>query len=205
MHLKKFKSWNVDERVLQVVKGTCFKWFLDIQDAPQRWQMISALIRFYNKDKNCFMFPEDGQSPIYLDFGLEDILHITRLPIDGLHVSGRESVDVVGVIKEHLNIDEAKANSLLLIKHNKKCEQINPSFLKRDFEEVPEDADLEPYVKAYLLYLLGTAIFPNNSNCFHECIYHGYQTRPDRFNWFDSDSEGKPGRRYLLFHKIETR
>ncbi|WCJ24685.1 hypothetical protein M5689_006625 [Euphorbia peplus] len=82
----------------------------------------------------------------------------------GMLVSGRESADVVGVIKEHLNIDETKAISLLLIKHNKKCEQINPSFLKRDFEEVPEDADLEPYVKAYLLHLLGTVIFPNSFN-----------------------------------------
>lgn len=45
---------------------------------------------------------------------------------------------------------------------------INLSRLKFAFEAVPQEEDigLEPYFKAYLLFLLGEVILPNNSSSF---------------------------------------
>lgn len=52
------------------------------------------------------------------------------------------------------------------MKKGKECFGISLIELKKVFEEVPEEChglSLEPYVKAYLLYLLGQVVFPNTS------------------------------------------
>ncbi|XP_065854219.1 protein MAIN-LIKE 1-like [Euphorbia lathyris] len=169
MHLEKFKSWNADPRVIQAVEATCFKWFLRMGDpGHQSLQMITALLFFYNKDSECFQFPKEDRQSLYLDFGLQDILYITGLPIDGIQVSGFEDKDSTKVIKDHFCVDENTAARLFMKKDGKNCEQINPARLMELFQKVPENvtdaAALEPYVKAYLLYLIGVVLFSNNSN-----------------------------------------
>jgi hypothetical protein len=44
--------------------------------------MLTALLYFYNVDEDCFTF----ENNIMLDFGLQDILYIKGLPIDGKQV-----------------------------------------------------------------------------------------------------------------------
>ncbi|EXB45001.1 hypothetical protein L484_001480 [Morus notabilis] len=88
------------------------------------------------------------------------------LPIDGMPTTGLESADPVGVIRTHLNLSESKAKELLKVKKGKECFGNSLIELKKIFEEVPEEChglSLEPYVKVYLLYLLGQVVFPNTS------------------------------------------
>lgn len=63
---------------------------------------------------------------------------------------------------KHFEISEEKAKSLM------KNSGIDLSRLKSEFEMVPrgEDINLEPYFKAYLLFLLGEVILPNNSSSY---------------------------------------
>jgi hypothetical protein len=90
MHLNNFTSWNVDTRVYDAVNKTCFKYFLRIKKdvfLRQNWQMITALVDYYDCNINCFKFKETSHLDYHLDFGLEDIMYITGLPIDGIQVS----------------------------------------------------------------------------------------------------------------------
>ncbi|WCJ31691.1 hypothetical protein M5689_013162 [Euphorbia peplus] len=86
----------------------------------------------------------------------------------GVQVSGFEDDDVVDVVMQHLCVDKEKAESLLMGKTGKKYAEISPKYLKMAFETVPTNLPnvvaLEPYVKAYLLYLIGLVLFPNKSN-----------------------------------------
>ncbi|KAL6575601.1 hypothetical protein OROHE_000978 [Orobanche hederae] len=80
-------------------------------------------------------------------------------------VSGWEMSDSIGTIKEHLKIDEDMAKEMLLVKNGKMTHNITTDSLQNKFQAVPEDAqDLEPYFKAYILFLLGTVIIPNGSS-----------------------------------------
>lgn len=123
MHINNFASWKVDPRVANIVLQTCFNWCLQIKSSElkrQNWQMISALVYFYNPEKQCFKFEEiteEGRKDkFYVDFGLEDILYITGLPINGMQVSGLESEDPIGTIVEHLKLSEVEAKALLIHK-----------------------------------------------------------------------------------------
>ncbi|MCI06197.1 hypothetical protein A2U01_0027254, partial [Trifolium medium] len=83
MQLNKFTSWAVDDKIKAAVEKTCFKYFLQFPNNVQikvPLQMFSALLYFYDEDEACFMF---GEEHFAVDIGLEDILFITGLPIDG--------------------------------------------------------------------------------------------------------------------------
>lgn len=83
MHLNSFKGWNLNDSVKKEVEKTCFKYFLDITDINirQNCTLIDSIVKCYIPKKHCFKFGEQ-----YVDFGLEDILYITGLPIDGTQV-----------------------------------------------------------------------------------------------------------------------
>lgn len=127
--------------------------------------LLSALASMYDESKDHFVI---GNPKMDIDFGLEDVLYITGLPTDAEHVSGYESQNIKGTIMEHFKINEEKAESLMMNSGN----SIDLSRLKFEFEMVPqeEDIDLEPYFKAYLLFLLGEFIHPNNS-CSYSPMY----------------------------------
>ncbi|CAH8378092.1 unnamed protein product [Eruca vesicaria subsp. sativa] len=65
---------------------------------------------------------------------------------------------------EHFKINEEKAESLMMNSGN----SIDLSRLKFEFEMVPQgkNIDLDPYYKAYLLFLLREVILPNNNNSY---------------------------------------
>lgn len=162
MRINAFMSWKVDDRVKSVVESTCFRWFLHIPNINirQNWNLITALAKFYNSKLNCFEF----ESNFCVDFGLEDVINITGLPIDGMQVSGFESDDPVGTITHHLQVSETTARSLVMRNDGRNCFGLDMKKLKSSFEAVPNGVDkIEPYVKAYLLCLLGQVLFPNKS------------------------------------------
>ncbi|KAJ4876310.1 hypothetical protein Rs2_41328 [Raphanus sativus] len=70
----------------------------------------------------------------------------------------------MGTLIRHFKINQEKAESLMMNSRN----SINLSRLKSEFETVPqeEDIDLEPYFKAYLLFLLRQVIIPNNNSSY---------------------------------------
>ncbi|CAH8277322.1 unnamed protein product [Arabidopsis lyrata] len=121
--------------------------------------LLTALASMYDESKDHFVI---GNPKMDIDFGLEDVLYITGLPIDGEQVSGLESENIMNTIMHHFQITEERAKSLM------KNSGIDLSRLKLEFEMVPQgnEVDLEPYFKAYLLLLLGEVILPNNSSSF---------------------------------------
>ena len=163
MHMTKFLAWKLDPRVSKLVESTCFRWVLKIENGVYRQDinLLSALVSMYDESRNHFVI---GNPKMDIDFGLEDVLYITGLPTDGEQVSGYESQDIKGTIVKQLKIDEEKAESLMMNSGS----SINLSRLKSAFEAVPQEEDigLEPYFKAYLLFLLGEVILPNNSSSF---------------------------------------
>ena len=83
-----------------------------------------------------------------------------------MQVSGPECNDCVKLVAKHFKITPAEAEKLLVCKDKKKSFDIDLKILKRDYEHVPEnisDEDLLVYVKAYLLYLIGTLLFVSKS------------------------------------------
>lgn len=83
MKLNKFTHWTVDPRVKEEVEKTCFKYFMRFPEGKLNMpnKMIAALLRFYENVEEHFVF---GDTKI--DLGLEDVMYITGLPIDGKQV-----------------------------------------------------------------------------------------------------------------------
>lgn len=91
-----------------------------------------------------------------------------------MQVSGPEYNDNAELIAKHFKITPVEAEKLLVCKDKKKSFDIDLKILKRDYEHVPEnisDEDLVVYVKAYLLYLLGTLLFGSKSFGFIPSFY----------------------------------
>jgi len=83
-----------------------------------------------------------------------------------VQVSGPECNDSAELIAKHFKITLAEALKFLVCKDKKKFFDLDLKILKKDYEHVPKnylDEDLVVYVKAYLLYLLGTLLFGSKS------------------------------------------
>ncbi|KAK2457436.1 hypothetical protein QL285_004707 [Trifolium repens] len=134
MHLNTFTSWVPDMKLKNEVEKTCFKYFVQLSNANQikiPLQMLAALLEFYNTDGEYFKFGD-----VVLDIGLEDILYITGLPIDGKQVSGVEHKNATVTIAEHLSITEAEAKDLLLVtKRDKQSFDIDLGKLRAKFKD----------------------------------------------------------------------
>ena len=125
----------------------------------------TTLVLKYDIKESRFAFRSEEEA-FHLDIGLEDIWNITGLLIDGKQVSGKEYSNSIGVIKEHLNLGDSEAKDLLQYRNNKVTSMIEVNKLKVKFEKVPKHAnesEIRPFVKAYLLYLLGQVILLNSS------------------------------------------
>jgi hypothetical protein len=71
-------------------------------------------VESYNVQTGCFSFG-NGENVVHVDFGLEDILYITGLPIDGMPMSGNIDKDSVQVVETHLALEKSVAEDLLSI------------------------------------------------------------------------------------------
>lgn len=85
MHMQTFLAWKLDPRVSELVESTCFRWFLKLKNDLYRQDsnLLTALASMYDESKDHFVI---GNPKMDIDFGLEDVLYITGLPIDGEHV-----------------------------------------------------------------------------------------------------------------------
>lgn len=93
MHLNKLLSWNLDEKIADMVKKTCFAPFIDVKGQikddfqfKQSNSIITALASEFDAERWCFKFGKNADE-FLVDFGLEDVLYITGLPINGKQVS----------------------------------------------------------------------------------------------------------------------
>ncbi|KAL6297246.1 hypothetical protein ACE6H2_005388 [Prunus campanulata] len=147
--LDKLTKWNVDKRVKCRLEGTGFDTYLKYARLTVKhdFAMLNAILACYKKGH--FIF---GKWKYVL--GLEDVLRITGLPIDGNPVTG-----------SNLDSRELAWTIFGMVECNKgtKC---SLSWLKSNFEVVPPQLDakeIDKYVIAYMLYVLGTCILPDKS------------------------------------------
>ncbi|KAI5399508.1 protein MAIN-LIKE 2 [Lathyrus oleraceus] len=161
MKLNKFTHWTVDPRVKEEVEKTCFKYFMRFPEGKLNMpnKMIAALLRFYENVEEHFVF---GDTKI--DLGLEDVMYITGLPIDGKQISGIEPKDPIDTIVNHLAVSPVEANDLLLYHNGKKSHDICLKSLEDKFKNIAvTEENVNSHVKAYLLFLLGNLLFTTSS------------------------------------------
>ncbi|CAB4289107.1 unnamed protein product [Prunus armeniaca] len=151
--INNLKEWKIDKRVKQRIKDSGFDGLLRLTTFPVNHDLplLSALVESYDVKSRCFVF--NGHK---LVFGLEDVLYITGLPVDGNPVTGIDS----------------KGNELCMKYLGRNvCDKTrtgftNSAWLRKNFEVVPETIDqdspeIEPYVRAFLLYLIGSLVVPS--------------------------------------------
>ncbi|KAI5416958.1 hypothetical protein KIW84_041815 [Lathyrus oleraceus] len=122
--------------------------------------MTADSLRFYDYEEEYFVF---GDTKV--DLGLEDVMYITGLPIDGKQISGIGPEDPIETIVNHLSINLGEANDLLLPSNKgKKSHDISLTRLKVKFESiVVTEENVNSHVKAYILFLLGNVLFSTSS------------------------------------------
>ncbi|KAG5531078.1 hypothetical protein RHGRI_025889 [Rhododendron griersonianum] len=80
-------SWKPHEKILTALEGTCFYNLALLHSYPHPLKhnipLLQAIANSYNRDDRVFDF--GGHRSL---FGLEDVLYMTGLPIDGEAVSG---------------------------------------------------------------------------------------------------------------------
>ncbi|CAH2061260.1 unnamed protein product, partial [Thlaspi arvense] len=88
MCVNKFISCKADPRVSRLVEATCFKIFLKIEETyhKKNLPLLIALLSFFDLNNKTFCFQTENGIFI-VDFGLQDVLYITGIPIDGEHIN----------------------------------------------------------------------------------------------------------------------
>ncbi|KAM0983716.1 hypothetical protein ACFX2C_011226 [Malus domestica] len=152
--LCKLSQWKVDQRVLGALEGTGLDNLYTLATIVGRNahdnSMIDALVRHYDVRDRCFKINNQN-----LFFGLEDVLLITGLPVEG-----------TPVIKSTTNI-HALENLLGGVPESElkdKSNAVNLSWLQKEFEHVPENVDADRFschVRGFVLYILGTVMVPS--------------------------------------------
>ncbi|KAH7843012.1 hypothetical protein Vadar_011778 [Vaccinium darrowii] len=91
-HLNNLRLWTPDENVLRALEGTCFHNLAQLHKHPYKFThnnaLLSAIISCYNKENRLFEF---GGNRVL--FGLEDVLYMIGLPVDGEAVNGLDGED----------------------------------------------------------------------------------------------------------------
>ena len=118
--------------------------------------LIQALLHMYSVNEDVFKFENFS---LYL--GLEDILCITGLPIDVKPITCINTND-----GEECNKFWSISNCIY--HKNKIRNDVKLSWLKKNFERVPgaikeDNLNFVYYVRAYVLFLIGTIILPDAS------------------------------------------
>ncbi|GAA0179134.1 hypothetical protein LIER_42201 [Lithospermum erythrorhizon] len=117
--INNFVQWNVDERVAEKVKSTCFGHFLEFKSEDgllikHDKHLITAMAEFFNPDTL-------------------------------LRVSGKEEEKSDLVVAEHLGLTVNEAQGLLFSTTESQSGRINLALLKERFETVPVDSFLQKY------------------------------------------------------------
>jgi len=123
MHINNIKNWKLDDSVKQKVEEMGFGFLMMLRekllnienDLSLPLNFVSALVSTYNVEDSCFKFG-NGADKFYLNFGLDDILYLTGLPINGMPVSGMIHEDNVQLLETHLALSKPVAKDFLTIK-----------------------------------------------------------------------------------------
>ncbi|KAB5548494.1 hypothetical protein DKX38_011900 [Salix brachista] len=153
------ETQKADDPFQLIVKEDCpqQKDFSISATFQQDAHLIEALLDMYSVNEDVFKFENFS---LYL--GLEDVLYITGLPIDGEPVTCIDTIDGDEECNKFLGISDC-------INHkNKIRNSVKLSWLNRIFEQVPGEIDEDSpnfvyYVRAYALFLIGTIILPDAS------------------------------------------
>lgn len=116
---------------------------------------FNVVLQFYKPQDSVYDFGED----IKLYFGLLYIHCITGLSIDSNTMTQTGNVSARELCQEHMKSSSEQVDELVEEKSN--CPtRIHLGKLKNLFEVVsPEVMEVEPYTKAYLMYVFGKCLF----------------------------------------------
>lgn len=177
LHLNNIKKWTIDDSVKQKVEEMGFGFLVKLReklltltgDLSLPLHIINALVNNYNVETECFVF-ENGANVVHLDFGLQDILYITGLPINGMAVSGNVRNNSVEVVETNLDLERNVAEDFL--KGDSKIRLkggVDPKKLLAHFESpgIGSTADAGIRAKAFVFYCFANVLFPSRSRICH--------------------------------------
>ncbi|KAL6184154.1 hypothetical protein ACLB2K_045558 [Fragaria x ananassa] len=132
--------WKVDDRVLEALNETGLEHFHHVAVRLGKNQHDNRLLEAL--------------------VGLEDVVYITVLRVKGDLVRKTYGYPVVEGDEQHMDVPG-------LGKVDKKAlrgENIRLGYMRDTFSKVKEENELDKYVNAYILYLVGTVILPTNNS-----------------------------------------
>ncbi|XP_022865838.1 protein MAIN-LIKE 1-like [Olea europaea var. sylvestris] len=162
-HLRLLKEWQPVDAVIQRLEGTGFDLVHRINmDYRTTIDFLLALIDHYSVDLSCFIIGDQRITP-----KLDDVARITGFPIDVLPVLGRDykANECPDVCNELLLSPE-------LLHPKKRCDVILRKLLPfKNILPVLVGAGLDPYVRAYVLYVIGCFLTPPRGHSSVPCMY----------------------------------
>lgn len=164
LKLQKLKEWQPDERILHKLRGTGFERLHELRHMNICINLVAVMMEHFVDHECIFQF---GERKFCLS--LEDVYHLTGLPIRGKAVTGED-------------IHFYELGNLYLGRTDLFCKNgsgrytglISCSTLYKEFKEIPENVSneqLDRHVRAYVLYCIGCFICPSNSNDRVSTIY----------------------------------
>lgn len=153
---KSLEGLIINDRAKQKLKGTGFDSLLLLSsqfNIPTN--LLTAVVDAYNIERRCFRL---GDTNIF--FGLGDVLRIMAIPIDGRPIIETDE-DPSELCKEYfgedisINPDDRKGG-ITLKSLRKYCNDRKDHAL--------EGQDLDCYIRALVLYLIGSFIIPTGSH-----------------------------------------
>ncbi|CAI9094354.1 OLC1v1030079C1 [Oldenlandia corymbosa var. corymbosa] len=157
-HLVSFHQWKIDPKVEEMVKhSSLFKLASSLSSHKIDKELVSMFVDRYNVDDSCFHI---GRHRLYM--GLEDIMYLTGLPIDGNPVIGSSTNlldlynDLLGKSPDGMRNEGDDQIGKVVVN----CLWLKDNFEKDlSSEEIPTD-EIKKCARAYMLYLLGCVLFP---------------------------------------------
>ncbi|GKE04433.1 serine/threonine-protein phosphatase 7, partial [Tanacetum coccineum] len=145
--------WKVDNRIRNILEGSFFHPLIDMVPYVQKTTFQSFIQDCYDKSSRTFTFGRDRKLKLYL--GLQDVFAISGFPVDGSRPIICEDINTKQICIDMLGTYEEEPKMKM---------KVSKRWLKDTFEAVPEDISedaIAPYVRGYLLYLIGTKVLPN--------------------------------------------
>ncbi|XP_022845448.1 protein MAIN-LIKE 1-like [Olea europaea var. sylvestris] len=162
-HLRVLKDWQPAHVVLQRLEGSGFDLLSRINmDYRVTIDFLLALVDSYSIELSYFIISEERIAPT-----LEDVARITGFPIDGMPVTGCDYKAA-----ECSDICNELVLSARFLHEKNKCDIIIKELLH--FKDISLDivgAGLDPYVRAYVLYVIGCFLMPPRDSRLVPCMY----------------------------------
>lgn len=151
------EKFSFHPNVLAKLYGTGFENLMKLRrPSKHNLALITAVVETCSISQRCFVFGEDTK----LFMGLGNVLRITGLPIDGLSIIGNEKeVDLKKLCEDCLGTDEC-----LSTRSEISLTWMRTKFGKLNAEVAFEGEELDRYVRAPVLYIIGSIILPTNSS-----------------------------------------